>query len=102
MRRATFCGHARESACRSEIGQVTPVLEEVGAGEGNRTLVISLEGCMICRQAKGIAAKLRHFALNSISRLRALCKTVGFAIRLLETHFSPCRRWQARPVTVSG
>jgi hypothetical protein len=24
---------------------VTPVLEEVGAGEGNRTLVISLEGC---------------------------------------------------------
>jgi len=27
--------------------EMTQVLEIVGAGEGNRTLVISLEGCMI-------------------------------------------------------
>jgi hypothetical protein len=76
MRRATFCGHARESACRSEIGQVTPVLEEVGAGEGNRTLVISLEGWMIAKRIKGIAAKPHASAPNGINWLRLFCKTL--------------------------
>src|SRR5262245_50502727 len=32
-------------AIRNEVGQMTQVLEMIGAGEGNRTLVISLEGC---------------------------------------------------------
>src|SRR6516162_2783443 len=31
--------------CRNERGQMTQVVENIGAGEGNRTLVISLEGC---------------------------------------------------------
>src|SRR5262245_61488732 len=31
--------------CQNETAAVTQVLEEIGAGEGNRTLVISLEGC---------------------------------------------------------
>jgi hypothetical protein len=32
-------------AIRNELGQMTLVIENIGAGEGNRTLVISLEGC---------------------------------------------------------
>ena len=31
--------------CRNEIGSAAQVIEIFGAGEGNRTLVISLEGC---------------------------------------------------------
>src|SRR5262245_43589940 len=30
---------------RNELGQMNQVFENIGAGEGNRTLVISLEGC---------------------------------------------------------
>src|SRR6516162_7604060 len=35
----------RQQSCQNEIAQATQVLENIGAGEGNRTLVISLEGC---------------------------------------------------------
>ena len=31
--------------CQNEITTMTQVIEKIGAGEGNRTLVISLEGC---------------------------------------------------------
>jgi hypothetical protein len=43
---------------RNEPGQMTQVIEKIGAGEGNRTLVISLEGCMTTKPIKRIAAKL--------------------------------------------
>jgi hypothetical protein len=46
-----------------------------GAGEGNRTLVISLEGCMTTQHIKGIAAKLYVSALNGIKGLRLVRKT---------------------------
>jgi len=38
----------------------------VGAGEGNRTLVISLEGCMFFKHFCGLAAKLYAFTANGI------------------------------------
>jgi hypothetical protein len=46
-----------------------------GAGEGNRTLVISLEGWMTAKRIKGIAAKPHASATNGINRLRLFCKT---------------------------
>jgi hypothetical protein len=54
---------------------VTPVLEEVGAGEGNRTLVISLEGWMTAKRIKEIAAKPDGLGPNGINGLRLLRKT---------------------------
>jgi hypothetical protein len=65
--------------------------------------VISLEGCMICRRVKGIAAKLRHFAPNDVNRLRALCKTdrrreaasAAFAIRFGPAKPSSSRKRRA-------
>jgi hypothetical protein len=71
MRRATFCGNAREPACRNEIGQVTPVFEEVGAGEGNRTLVISLEELRRLININGFSEKTTSFgALRYIANSR--------------------------------
>src|SRR5262249_18100739 len=43
--RVTFCQNERQPACQNEMMTVTQALEKIGAGEGNRTLVISLEGC---------------------------------------------------------
>src|SRR5262249_60645043 len=43
--RVTFCQNERQPACQNEMMTVTQALENIGAGEGNRTLVISLEGC---------------------------------------------------------
>jgi hypothetical protein len=73
-----FLKASAEHAAGKRRGEIRPPVlfgEKRGAGEGNRTLIISLEGCMILRQAKGIAAKPQHSALNSINGLRALCKT---------------------------
>jgi hypothetical protein len=38
------------------------VLEKIGAGEGNRTLVISLEDCVSIKHSSGLAAKPDIFA----------------------------------------
>ena len=37
--------HTEQRLCRNGTAHVTKVIKNVGAGEGNRTLVISLEGC---------------------------------------------------------
>jgi hypothetical protein len=42
------------------------MIEKIGAGEGNRTLVISLEGCMFFKHFRGLAAKLQTSAANGI------------------------------------
>jgi hypothetical protein len=40
-----ICPNERQPSCPNWMGSVTEVPENIGAGEGNRTLVISLEGC---------------------------------------------------------
>jgi hypothetical protein len=47
-RKQTICQNEQHPACQNEIGQMTQVPENIGAGEGNRTLVISLEVCCGC------------------------------------------------------
>jgi hypothetical protein len=56
---------------------MTQVFEKFGAGEGNRTLVISLEGWITAKRIKGIAAKLDVPRPNGINGLSTFCKTVG-------------------------
>ncbi len=41
----TVCQNEQHPACQNGMRTMTQVLEKAGAGEGNRTLVISLEGC---------------------------------------------------------
>src|SRR5262245_35022783 len=41
----TICQNEQQPACQNGVKAMVQVLENVGAGEGNRTLVISLEGC---------------------------------------------------------
>jgi hypothetical protein len=45
------------------------MIEKIGAGEGNRTLVISLEGCIFIKCIRGLATKLETFAPNGIKWL---------------------------------
>jgi hypothetical protein len=40
-----FCQNEPQPACQNEEVTMVQVIENIGAGEGNRTLVISLEGC---------------------------------------------------------
>jgi hypothetical protein len=42
---ANFCQNEQQHLCQNGRPSMTQVLEKIGAGEGNRTLVISLEGC---------------------------------------------------------
>jgi hypothetical protein len=49
----------------------------IGAGEGNRTLVISLEGWMILNNIRDIAAKQKETAPIGVNGLRPVCKTPG-------------------------
>jgi hypothetical protein len=44
-------------ACQNGPTTMTQVTEKIGAGEGNRTLVISLEGWMILRNIRNLATK---------------------------------------------
>ena len=46
-----------------------------GAGEGNRTLVIILEGWMMLRDIRNIAAKPMGTAPIGVNGLRSVCKT---------------------------
>ena len=39
-----FCQNERQPSCQNGAMTMAQVLENIGAGEGNRTLVISLEG----------------------------------------------------------
>ena len=43
----TICQNEQQPACQNGTTTMTQVLEKIGAGEGNRTLVISLEGCLL-------------------------------------------------------
>ena len=40
-----FCQNEQQSRCQNGRTEMTQVSEIVGAGERNRTVVISLEGC---------------------------------------------------------
>jgi hypothetical protein len=65
-----------ESACLSERKtEHLQVSESVGAGEGNRTLVFSLEGWRLSLCRKHLAVKLLVSASNRINGLAARCKT---------------------------
>jgi hypothetical protein len=44
-RMADICQNEQQPACQNEMTTMTQLFEIIGAGEGNRTLVISLEGC---------------------------------------------------------
>ena len=57
-RKAHICQNERQPSCQNEVVTMAQVLENIGAGEGNRTLVISLEGCMFFKDFRGLAAKL--------------------------------------------
>ena len=46
-----------------------------GAGEGNRTLVCSLGSSAFFLQISSLDTKLTLFALNTINRIPAICKT---------------------------
>jgi hypothetical protein len=41
----TICQNEQQAACQNEANIMRQVSGKIGAGEGNRTLVISLEGC---------------------------------------------------------
>jgi hypothetical protein len=51
------------------------VLEIIGAGEGNRTLVFSLEGWRLSLCRKHLVVKLLVSIPNCINGLAARCKT---------------------------
>jgi hypothetical protein len=42
---ADMCQNSQQPLCQNGMSGMAQVVENVGAGEGNRTLVISLEGC---------------------------------------------------------
>jgi hypothetical protein len=44
-RRRIICQNEQQPACQNDRPTMNQVIENIGAGEGNRTLVISLEGC---------------------------------------------------------
>jgi hypothetical protein len=74
--KADSCQNERQPTCQNEVATMAQVLEIVGAGEGNRTLVISLEDCVPVNYFHGLAAKQRQTALKGINGLRLFCKTV--------------------------
>jgi hypothetical protein len=73
--------------CRNEIAQVTQVLEDVGAGEGNRTLVISLEGPRSASLINGFSDNLARFAPLAHKWNSRLSEWVGWPFAL--PHPSP-------------
>jgi hypothetical protein len=54
-----FCQNERQPSCQNGAMTMAQVLENIGAGEGNRTLVISLEGS---RKSLAKQWELRLFA----------------------------------------
>ncbi|MGA7451313.1 MAG: hypothetical protein WBW73_08560 [Rhodoplanes sp.] len=42
----TIRQNEQQATCQNENNGMKQVIEKIGAGEGNRTLVISLEGCL--------------------------------------------------------
>jgi hypothetical protein len=44
-RMADKCQNDQQPTCQNSEGEMPQAIENIGAGEGNRTLVISLEGC---------------------------------------------------------
>jgi hypothetical protein len=44
-RTGDICQNEQQPACQNGEVIMVQVIENIGAGEGNRTLVISLEGC---------------------------------------------------------
>jgi hypothetical protein len=59
-----------------------------GAGEGNRTLVISLEGCVTIKYFRNLAAKLCTYGTNRIKWLCIICKTGFNWLALAEAGYS--------------
>src|SRR5262245_54548852 len=62
------CHNGRQPACHNGLMDMGQVLEMIGAGEGNRTLVISLEGC--CSTIELHPRTFTAGALISLSRER--------------------------------
>jgi hypothetical protein len=56
--KADICQNERQHACQNEPATMAQIIENIGAGEGNRTLVISLEGWMILSNIRNLATKL--------------------------------------------
>src|ERR1035437_4953699 len=72
------------------MSNMTQVLENVGAGEGNRTLVISLEGC--CSTIELHPQNAKHFYRKS----RPVCvasqlRRGSFRVRWLPSRSPPSR-----------
>jgi len=51
----------RQPACQNDRVATAQTVENIGAGEGNRTLVISLEGWMTAKRIKGDSCKTARF-----------------------------------------
>ena len=72
-----FVRMSSSTACQNGPTTMTQVIENIGAGEGNRTLVISLEGC--CSTIE-LHPRRRHS-----HRTSAIC---SFAARMTDLCFS--------------
>src|SRR6201981_550204 len=82
---ATMGGFAEAQRHPNGIKVVPQMLENIGAGEGNRTLVFSLEGCYSTielhpRQFSAPARKARSARLRSYKQM-ALPVKAGAALR---------------------
>src|ERR1700719_3032102 len=97
---ADICQNERQHACQNGWTEMTQVAEIIGAGEGNRTLVISLEGfCSTIELHPRVkrtlyATRLLHNASKTI--MSAKVSNAGVTARL------PTRLGAVVPVAIAA
>jgi hypothetical protein len=78
------CQNERHPGCQNGGASVTQAVEKIGAGEGNRTLVISLEGC---------CSTIELHPRRAVSA-SAFAEGYGGTTFAVETVFQPYCRWR--------